>query len=61
MRKVVRVYQEWFAQEDKPLFMREPEEERIFSTAGEVNLEPVPQQGPEKEEEVRAGTRAMGG
>uniref|UniRef100_A0A674AQZ0 Ral GTPase activating protein catalytic subunit alpha 1 n=1 Tax=Salmo trutta TaxID=8032 RepID=A0A674AQZ0_SALTR len=59
MRKVVRVYQEWFAQEDKPLFMREPEEERIFSTAGEVNLEPVPQQGPEKEEEVRAGTRAM--
>uniref|UniRef100_A0A8C7TS34 Ral GTPase activating protein catalytic subunit alpha 1 n=1 Tax=Oncorhynchus mykiss TaxID=8022 RepID=A0A8C7TS34_ONCMY len=60
MRKVVRVYQEWFAQEDKPLFMREPEEERIFSTAGEVNLEPVTQQGPEKEE-VRAGARAMGG
>uniref|UniRef100_A0A8C7GAU5 Ral GTPase activating protein catalytic subunit alpha 1 n=1 Tax=Oncorhynchus kisutch TaxID=8019 RepID=A0A8C7GAU5_ONCKI len=60
MRKVVRVYQEWFAQEDKPLFMKEPEEERIFSTAGEVNLEPVPQQGPEKEE-VRAGARAMGG
>uniref|UniRef100_A0A8C8JWU1 Rap-GAP domain-containing protein n=1 Tax=Oncorhynchus tshawytscha TaxID=74940 RepID=A0A8C8JWU1_ONCTS len=58
MRKVVRVYQEWFAQEDKPLFMKEPEEERIFSTAGEVNLEPVPQQGPEKEE-VRAGARAM--
>uniref|UniRef100_A0A8C7WD19 Ral GTPase activating protein catalytic subunit alpha 1 n=1 Tax=Oncorhynchus mykiss TaxID=8022 RepID=A0A8C7WD19_ONCMY len=58
MRKVVRVYQEWFAQEDKPLFMREPEEERIFSTAGEVNLEPVTQQGPEKEE-VRAGARAM--
>ncbi|XP_031684608.1 ral GTPase-activating protein subunit alpha-1 isoform X6 [Oncorhynchus kisutch] len=52
MRKVVRVYQEWFAQEDKPLFMKEPEEERIFSTAGEVNLEPVPQQGPEKEERV---------
>ncbi|XP_036810606.1 ral GTPase-activating protein subunit alpha-1 isoform X7 [Oncorhynchus mykiss] len=52
MRKVVRVYQEWFAQEDKPLFMREPEEERIFSTAGEVNLEPVTQQGPEKEERV---------
>ncbi|XP_064783991.1 ral GTPase-activating protein subunit alpha-1-like isoform X8 [Oncorhynchus masou masou] len=52
MRKVVRVYQEWFAQEDKPLFMREPEDERIFSTAGEVNLEPVPQQGPEKEERV---------
>ncbi|XP_055719535.1 ral GTPase-activating protein subunit alpha-1-like isoform X7 [Salvelinus fontinalis] len=56
MRKVVRVYQEWFAQEDKPLFMREPEEERIFSTAGEVNLEPVPQQGPEKEERVNKGS-----
>uniref|UniRef100_A0A8C7GAM8 Ral GTPase activating protein catalytic subunit alpha 1 n=1 Tax=Oncorhynchus kisutch TaxID=8019 RepID=A0A8C7GAM8_ONCKI len=46
MRKVVRVYQEWFAQEDKPLFMKEPEEERIFSTAGEVNLEPVPHSMP---------------
>uniref|UniRef100_A0A8C7G7U7 Ral GTPase activating protein catalytic subunit alpha 1 n=1 Tax=Oncorhynchus kisutch TaxID=8019 RepID=A0A8C7G7U7_ONCKI len=60
MRKVVRVYQEWFAQEDKPLFMKEPEEERIFSTAGEVNLEPVPQQGPEKEEvrySVHAGVQ----
>uniref|UniRef100_A0A4W5JA78 Ral GTPase activating protein catalytic subunit alpha 1 n=1 Tax=Hucho hucho TaxID=62062 RepID=A0A4W5JA78_9TELE len=38
MRKVVRVYQEWFAQEDKPLFMREPEEERIFSTPGEATI-----------------------
>uniref|UniRef100_A0A8C8CZX5 Rap-GAP domain-containing protein n=1 Tax=Oncorhynchus tshawytscha TaxID=74940 RepID=A0A8C8CZX5_ONCTS len=38
MRKVVRVYQEWFAQEDKPLFMKEPEEERIFSTAGEATI-----------------------
>uniref|UniRef100_A0A8C7G6S5 Ral GTPase activating protein catalytic subunit alpha 1 n=1 Tax=Oncorhynchus kisutch TaxID=8019 RepID=A0A8C7G6S5_ONCKI len=46
MRKVVRVYQEWFAQEDKPLFMKEPEEERIFSTAGE-------------KEEVRAGARVF--
>uniref|UniRef100_A0A673Y7P5 Ral GTPase activating protein catalytic subunit alpha 1 n=1 Tax=Salmo trutta TaxID=8032 RepID=A0A673Y7P5_SALTR len=50
MRKVVRVYQEWFAQEDKPVFMREPEEERFFTTAGVVNLEPVPQQDTEKEE-----------
>uniref|UniRef100_A0A673Y7Q4 Ral GTPase activating protein catalytic subunit alpha 1 n=1 Tax=Salmo trutta TaxID=8032 RepID=A0A673Y7Q4_SALTR len=55
MRKVVRVYQEWFAQEDKPVFMREPEEERFFTTAGVVNLEPVPQQDTEKEEGVRAG------
>eukprot|EP00063_Salmo_salar_P091737 XP_014066572.1 PREDICTED: ral GTPase-activating protein subunit alpha-1-like isoform X4 [Salmo salar] len=51
MRKVVRVYQEWFALEDKPVFMREPEEERFFTTAGGVNLEPVPQQDTEKEEE----------
>uniref|UniRef100_A0A8C7MFX2 Ral GTPase activating protein catalytic subunit alpha 1 n=1 Tax=Oncorhynchus kisutch TaxID=8019 RepID=A0A8C7MFX2_ONCKI len=54
MRKVVRVYQEWFAQEDKPVFMREPEEERLFTTVGGINLEPVPQQDAEKEE-VRAG------
>uniref|UniRef100_A0A8C7H1J4 Ral GTPase activating protein catalytic subunit alpha 1 n=1 Tax=Oncorhynchus kisutch TaxID=8019 RepID=A0A8C7H1J4_ONCKI len=50
MRKVVRVYQEWFAQEDKPVFMREPEEERLFTTVGGINLEPVPQQDAEKEE-----------
>uniref|UniRef100_A0A8C8D0G6 Rap-GAP domain-containing protein n=1 Tax=Oncorhynchus tshawytscha TaxID=74940 RepID=A0A8C8D0G6_ONCTS len=54
MRKVVRVYQEWFAQEDKPVFLREPEEERFFTTVGGINLEPVPQQDAEKEE-VRAG------
>ncbi|XP_031643843.1 ral GTPase-activating protein subunit alpha-1 isoform X4 [Oncorhynchus kisutch] len=52
MRKVVRVYQEWFAQEDKPVFMREPEEERLFTTVGGINLEPVPQQDAEKEEGV---------
>uniref|UniRef100_A0A4W5MSW4 Ral GTPase activating protein catalytic subunit alpha 1 n=1 Tax=Hucho hucho TaxID=62062 RepID=A0A4W5MSW4_9TELE len=61
MRKVVRVYQEWFAQEDKPVFMREPEEERFFTTAGGVNLESVPQQDTEKEEEVRAGALYGGG
>lgn len=26
MRKVVKVYQEWIQQEEKPLFMQEPEE-----------------------------------
>lgn len=26
MRKVVRVYQEWISMEDKPVFMKEPEE-----------------------------------
>ncbi|XP_016390239.1 ral GTPase-activating protein subunit alpha-1 isoform X4 [Sinocyclocheilus rhinocerous] len=29
MRKVVRVYQEWISQQDKPVFMREPEEDRF--------------------------------
>uniref|UniRef100_A0A7N6BD13 Rap-GAP domain-containing protein n=1 Tax=Anabas testudineus TaxID=64144 RepID=A0A7N6BD13_ANATE len=28
MRKVVRVYQEWISMEDKPVFMKEPEEEK---------------------------------
>uniref|UniRef100_A0A8C8EQ95 Rap-GAP domain-containing protein n=1 Tax=Oncorhynchus tshawytscha TaxID=74940 RepID=A0A8C8EQ95_ONCTS len=60
MRKVVRVYQEWFAQEDKPVFLREPEEERFFTTVGGINLEPVPQQDAEKEE-VRAGALCGGG
>ncbi|KAL8169227.1 UNVERIFIED_CONTAM: Ral GTPase-activating protein subunit alpha-1 [Gekko kuhli] len=26
MRKVVKVYQEWIQQEEKPLFMKDPEE-----------------------------------
>ncbi|XP_077095150.1 ral GTPase-activating protein subunit alpha-1 isoform X5 [Siphateles boraxobius] len=29
MRKVVRVYQEWISLQDKPVFMREPEEDRF--------------------------------
>ncbi|XP_072545048.1 ral GTPase-activating protein subunit alpha-1 isoform X1 [Salminus brasiliensis] len=34
MRKVVRVYQEWISQEDKPSFMAEPEEEERFLGQG---------------------------
>ncbi|XP_061223288.1 ral GTPase-activating protein subunit alpha-1 isoform X2 [Neopsephotus bourkii] len=34
MRKVVKVYQEWIQQEDKPLFMKEPEEIMQCTTAG---------------------------
>uniref|UniRef100_A0A8C8CYN5 Rap-GAP domain-containing protein n=1 Tax=Oncorhynchus tshawytscha TaxID=74940 RepID=A0A8C8CYN5_ONCTS len=49
MRKVVRVYQEWFAQEDKPVFLREPEEERFFTTVGGINLEPGVNKVSEKE------------
>ncbi|XP_023684558.2 ral GTPase-activating protein subunit alpha-1 isoform X5 [Paramormyrops kingsleyae] len=33
MRKVVRVYQEWISHEDKPIFMREPEEESCLPTS----------------------------
>ncbi|XP_027785276.2 ral GTPase-activating protein subunit alpha-1 isoform X4 [Marmota flaviventris] len=33
MRKVVKVYQEWIQQEEKPLFMQEPEEITIPSSA----------------------------
>ena len=32
MRKVVKVYQEWIQQEEKPLFMQEPEEIAISSS-----------------------------
>ncbi|XP_070284195.1 ral GTPase-activating protein subunit alpha-1 isoform X7 [Myotis yumanensis] len=32
MRKVVKVYQEWIQQEEKPLFMQEPEENVISSS-----------------------------
>uniref|UniRef100_A0A8B9FYE0 Ral GTPase activating protein catalytic alpha subunit 1 n=1 Tax=Amazona collaria TaxID=241587 RepID=A0A8B9FYE0_9PSIT len=34
MRKVVKVYQEWIQQEDKPLFMKEPEEIVQCTTVG---------------------------
>uniref|UniRef100_A0A8C0YFU8 Ral GTPase activating protein catalytic subunit alpha 1 n=1 Tax=Cyprinus carpio carpio TaxID=630221 RepID=A0A8C0YFU8_CYPCA len=34
MRKVVRVYQEWISQQDKPVFMREPEEDQF---TGQLN------------------------
>ncbi|KAM7376666.1 hypothetical protein PAMP_006383 [Pampus punctatissimus] len=38
MRKVVRVYQEWISMEDKPVFMKEPEEGPYpIATAGSVD------------------------
>ncbi|KAL0969703.1 hypothetical protein UPYG_G00231130 [Umbra pygmaea] len=49
MRKVVRVHQEWISQEDKPVFMREPEDGRFFPTDGGVDLEPISQPDPEEE------------
>ncbi|XP_076833716.1 LOW QUALITY PROTEIN: ral GTPase-activating protein subunit alpha-1 [Brachyhypopomus gauderio] len=50
MRRVVRVYQEWISQEDKPLFMAEPEEEE----PGQRQQDPVEQQVPTNQEEERA-------
>ncbi|XP_036398951.1 ral GTPase-activating protein subunit alpha-1 isoform X4 [Megalops cyprinoides] len=53
MRKVVRVYQEWISQEDKPVFMREPEEERYFPASDAAHLDPAGEHGSEKEEEEK--------
>ncbi|XP_034714225.1 ral GTPase-activating protein subunit alpha-1 isoform X2 [Etheostoma cragini] len=47
MRKVVRVYQEWIAMEDRPVFMKEPEEGPYPTTS---NLDSGSQIG-EKEDE----------
>ncbi|XP_048046830.1 ral GTPase-activating protein subunit alpha-1 isoform X9 [Megalobrama amblycephala] len=46
MRKVVRVYQEWISQQDKPVFMREPEEDRFTG-----QLDSAHEQRTDKEEE----------
>ncbi|XP_051501989.1 ral GTPase-activating protein subunit alpha-1-like isoform X4 [Myxocyprinus asiaticus] len=46
MRKVVRVYQEWISLQDKPVFMREPEEDRFSG-----QLDSTHEQGADKEEE----------
>jgi len=47
MRKVVRVYQEWISLQDKPVFMREPEEDRFTG-----QLDSAHEQRTDKEEEV---------
>lgn len=52
MRKVVRVYQEWISMEDKPVFMKEPEE-GPYPTAIASSLDSGSQLGV-KEDEVRA-------
>ncbi|KAK7142659.1 hypothetical protein R3I94_012118 [Phoxinus phoxinus] len=46
MRKVVRVYQEWISLQDKPVFMREPEEDRFTG-----QLDSTHEQRTDKEEE----------
>lgn len=51
MRKVVRVYQEWISLEDKPVFMKEPEDGSYpINTAG--SLDSGSHLG-DKEDEVR--------
>uniref|UniRef100_A0A8C2NBX3 Ral GTPase activating protein, alpha subunit 1 n=1 Tax=Cricetulus griseus TaxID=10029 RepID=A0A8C2NBX3_CRIGR len=56
MRKVVKVYQEWIQQEEKPLFMQEPEE-RVLTSSDIPCLENVTDQdisiedGEKREEE----------
>nr|XP_020477632.1 ral GTPase-activating protein subunit alpha-1 [Monopterus albus] len=51
MRKVVRVYQEWISIEDKPVFMKEPEE-GPYPVAMSSSLDSGSQLG-DKEDEVR--------
>ncbi|XP_027703257.1 ral GTPase-activating protein subunit alpha-1 isoform X2 [Vombatus ursinus] len=56
MRKVVKVYQEWIQQEEKPLFMKEPEEIEITSInlpciESDVEADVLSEEGKEKEEE----------
>lgn len=50
MRKVVRVYQEWISQQDKPVFMRQPEEERFTG-----QLDSTHEQRADKDEEEDVG------
>uniref|UniRef100_H2SKK8 Ral GTPase activating protein catalytic subunit alpha 1 n=1 Tax=Takifugu rubripes TaxID=31033 RepID=H2SKK8_TAKRU len=50
MRKVVRVYQEWISMEDRPVFMKEPEE-GPYPIAPEGSLDSGSQLG-DKEDEV---------
>lgn len=52
MRKVVRVYQEWISQEEKPPFMAEPEEDERYHDP----QDPVLGHGPENHHEVTIRT-----
>ncbi len=57
MRKVVRVYQEWISMEDRPVFMKEPEEGPYpIATGG--SLDSGSQLG-DKEDEVRKYLRSV--
>lgn len=57
MRKVVRVYQEWISMEDRPVFMKEPEE-GPYPIATEGSLDSGSQLG-DKEDEVRTSLKLL--
>ncbi|XP_041132428.1 ral GTPase-activating protein subunit alpha-1-like isoform X6 [Polyodon spathula] len=60
MRKVVRVYQEWIQQEDKPIFMREPEDVQYSPATSVIHLETAGEHMVEKEKEEEKVVKASG-
>ncbi|XP_058847687.1 ral GTPase-activating protein subunit alpha-1 isoform X8 [Acipenser ruthenus] len=58
MRKVVRVYQEWIQQEDKPIFMREPEEVQYSPATSVIHLETAGEHMVEKDKEEEKVVKA---
>ncbi|XP_041122877.1 ral GTPase-activating protein subunit alpha-1-like isoform X9 [Polyodon spathula] len=60
MRKVVRVYQEWIQQEDKPIFMREPEDVQYSPATSVIHLETAGEHVVEKEKEEEKVVKAPG-
>ncbi|XP_015205821.2 ral GTPase-activating protein subunit alpha-1 isoform X7 [Lepisosteus oculatus] len=60
MRKVVRVYQEWIAQEDKPVFMRDPEEHCSSPATSVIHLGSAGEPGSEKDQEEEKVGKASG-
>lgn len=60
MRKVVRVYQEWIQQEDKPIFMREPEDVQYSPATSVIHLETAGEHMVEKDKEEEKVVKAPG-
>eukprot|EP00062_Callorhinchus_milii_P008797 gi/632951869/ref/XP_007891535.1/ PREDICTED: ral GTPase-activating protein subunit alpha-1 isoform X3 [Callorhinchus milii] len=65
MRKVVKVYQEWIQQEDKPVFMKEPEEMGYSPSTSVIQLNSSGEHGisysvDKKEQEQEKVTKSLG-
>ncbi|XP_066550787.1 ral GTPase-activating protein subunit alpha-1 isoform X2 [Amia ocellicauda] len=60
MRKVVRVYQEWITQEDKPVFMREPEEDRYSPVGSVIHLDTTGDHSTEKDKDEEKVLKSSG-